>query len=142
MFISPFHNCSTLYWCELDTILKFMWHCMVWHSEINFQLLFLISSHHVIIDASRRCLGIVDLNCMDQVVFLVCIYLRCMCLVSVRLAGDFRPPNAGRLEIYYNGVWGTVCDDNFDNKDALVACKTLGFGYLVYSVVQRCFFCK
>ena len=64
-----------------------------------------------------------------------------MRLVSVRLAGDNRPPNAGRLEIYYNGVWGTVCNDTFDNKDALVACKTLGFGYLVYYVVHKCF-CK
>ena len=46
---------------------------------------------------------------------------------TARLAGSGLPYE-GRLEVYYNGAWGTVCDDDFDDVDATVACYSLGFG--------------
>ena len=49
--------------------------------------------------------------------------------VYVRLA-DGPVAHKGRLEVFYNGVWGTVCDDGFDNADAQVACYVLGYGFV------------
>ena len=49
---------------------------------------------------------------------------------DVRLVGSSLP-NEGRLEVLYQNVWGTVCDDYFDYIDAGVVCNSLGYGLVL-----------
>ncbi|XP_064617048.1 deleted in malignant brain tumors 1 protein-like [Liolophura sinensis] len=46
--------------------------------------------------------------------------------VKVRLAGGLSY-NQGRVEVLYNGIWGTISDDSFDNREAEVICRMLGY---------------
>ena len=40
---------------------------------------------------------------------------------------DGRSSNEGLVEICINGVWGTVCDSGWDDNDARVVCRRLGY---------------
>ncbi|XP_030852316.1 deleted in malignant brain tumors 1 protein-like [Strongylocentrotus purpuratus] len=56
---------------------------------------------------------------------------------KVRLT-DGANDSEGRVEVMYNGSWGTVCDNGWDLNDARVVCRMLGFdGALAATVSAR-----
>ncbi|XP_078658415.1 uncharacterized protein LOC144903853 isoform X5 [Branchiostoma floridae x Branchiostoma belcheri] len=69
---------------------------------------------------------------MDTVLSAVCLFILFLAVpgsvsgTSVRLR-DGSNVNEGRVEVFHDGQWGTICDDNFGMEDAEVICRQLGF---------------
>ena len=50
--------------------------------------------------------------------------------IVIRLVNEYSSSYEGRVEVYYNGIWGTVyiCNDGLDLKVAEVVCRELRYG--------------
>ena len=70
-------------------------------------------------------------NFASYAVYATCLFCTPDCTNGqVRLMNGTAPADGqreGRVEICYNDIYGTVCNDFWDELDAIVVCRQLGF---------------
>ena len=54
---------------------------------------------------------------------------------TIRLA-DGQSANEGRVEICIDGVWGSVCDDDWNTVSARIVCRELGLPFSGISLIN------
>ena len=54
--------------------------------------------------------------------------------IAVRIRGPASANGTGRVQIFHNGQWASICDDNWGINNARVVCLQLGYKYGVRAI--------
>ena len=85
-----------------------------------------------------QCMSSLSMTCIIDTVQLMVIVDSCS-EGEVQLVGP-SSAFAGRVELCIGFMWTTVCDDFWDNRDASVLCRQLGYspyGMLLVNIAHR-----
>ena len=59
-------------------------------------------------------------------------------MLQIRIQGG-ENPREGRVEVFHNGRWGTVCGDDWGIEEAMTVCRQLNLGYATKAVTHKNF---
>ena len=123
------------------------------HSSIMFGYVYCSGNEDSLFDCRRNVFSVTSycsnhkydlgLKC-ERKIYFIYIFIKITCCVfslalckdgTVQLQGGSQ--TQGRVEVCVNGTWGTVCSDFWDNADASVVCRQLGYSrYGMFDVEQ------
>ena len=71
-----------------------------------------------------KLVALLSVNCVPSDIV---VYIRCTMFIAKIRIRDGAAATEGRVELYHDNRWGTICDSGWTDREAKVVCTMLGF---------------